>query len=75
MCIKLSKWITMLENVEKQGDSMIQKQSYQRKIKYLSTSYQQNVDKLITVNNNKWILYYKIKIEIGVLFQKKDLTK
>ena len=75
MCIKLSKWITVLENVEKQGDSMIQKQSYQRKIKYLSTSYQQNVDKLITVNNNKWILYYKIKIEIGVLFQKKDLTK
>ena len=43
----------MLENVEKQGDSMFQKQSYQRKIKYLSTGYQQNVDKLITVNNNK----------------------
>ena len=63
MCIKISKWITVLENVEKQSVSMIQKWSYQRKIEYLSTSYQQNVDKLITANNNKWILYYKIGLE------------
>lgn len=52
MCITLCKRITEAKNVEDSTKNGHQDSGYPRKWKDLSTSYQQNVDKLITTIHN-----------------------